>query len=69
MTNLLLMLALLLPTAALAGVTPDTCAPFYQTLQQVPHESIFQQNGLYASQRFEAGVTGCIVVMVTGKIL
>ena len=63
----LLLLALLLPAVALAGVTPGTCAPFYQSLQQVPHESIFQQDGLYPSQLFETGVTGCLVVMVTGE--
>lgn len=67
MIRMLWMLAMLLPATAVAGVTPETCAPFYQALQQVPHESIFQQDGLYPSQRFATGVTGCLVVMVTGE--
>ena len=65
MIRFLLLLALLLPTAALATVTPQTCAPFYQALNEVPHESIFQQDGLFASQGFEVGLVGCLVVMVT----
>jgi len=35
----------------------------------VPHESIFQQDGLYASQKFGTGVTGCLVAMVTSDVL
>lgn len=67
MIRLLLMLALLLPTAALAAVTPETCTPFYQALNEVPHESIFQHDGLFASQGFEVGLIGCLVVMVTDE--
>lgn len=68
MIRLLLMLVLLLPTAAVAEVTPETCAPFYQALNAVPHESIFQQDGLFVSQGFEIGVNGCMVVMVTDEV-
>lgn len=50
---------------ASAGVTHETCAQFYNALEQVPHESIFQHDGMFASQYLEVGVNGCVVVMIT----
>lgn len=64
----LLTIAMLLPVSTLAEVTPETCTPFYKALAKVPHESIFQQDGLFASQGFEVGVNGCLVVMVTDEV-
>jgi hypothetical protein len=64
----LLTIAVLLPASTLAKVTPETCASFYQALEKVPHESIFQQDGLFSSQGFEVGVNGCLVVMVTDEV-
>jgi hypothetical protein len=50
---------------ARAEVTAETCAYFYDALEQVPHESIFQQEGMFASKYLEVGVNGCIVVMIS----
>lgn len=50
---------------ARAEVTAETCAYFYDALEQIPHESIFQQEGMFASKYLEVGVNGCIVVMIT----
>lgn len=64
---LLMLLTLLMPATALAEVNGDTCAPFYQALKQRPHESIFQQNGLFNSRAFESGAYGCFLVMLTSE--
>jgi hypothetical protein len=62
---LLILLVMILPTQANAGVDGTTCQPFYRALEAVPHESIFQRNGLYTSQSFETGAIGCFLVMNT----
>jgi hypothetical protein len=51
------------PTWSLAKVDSETCAPFYQALASIPHESIFQRDGLYNSRWFEVGVSGCFLIM------
>ena len=63
----LLLLFLLLPTFASADVDAETCRPFYEALAGVPHESIFQRDGMYNSRYFETGATGCFLVMNTSE--
>ncbi len=58
---------LLIPVIAFAEVTGETCKPFYHELEQVPHESIFQREGIYNSRQFETSATGCFLVMNTSR--
>ncbi len=64
-TTILLSLLLATPTPAEVGL--EACEPFFQALNAVPHESIFQRSGPYTSAWFEAGAIGCTVVMVTSE--
>ncbi len=57
----------ILPSLSLAIVDGGTCQPFYQALEQVPHESIFQREGMYNSRLFETSAKGCFVVMNTSQ--
>jgi hypothetical protein len=61
------LLSLPLAAAAPAEVGLEACAPFYQALDAVPHESIFQRGGPYTSTWFGIGAIGCTVVMVTSE--
>ena len=58
-------LLLLITSTVHAGVTAATCQPFYDALEQVPHESIFQREGMFNSRFFETSATGCFLVMNT----
>jgi hypothetical protein len=62
-----LMFGLCLAPAVQAGEDAEMCQPFYDALNSVPHESIYQDDGecAYTSTWFEACAKGCLVVMNT----
>ena len=64
-----ILLVLLFPSLAFAQVTAETCQPFYQALESVPHESIFQREGFFNSRWFETTATGCFLVLNTNQTL
>jgi len=67
MHHLTLLIAMLLPATALAGGNSDSCAPFFQALLQVPHESLVRHDGLFTSQWSQHCVEGCLLVMDTDQ--
>jgi len=68
MLRLLLLIAMLLPTTtAQAGDLNDSCAPFFQALLQVPHESLDRRDGLFTSQWTQHCVDGCLLEMQTAQ--
>ncbi len=67
MLRLLLLIAMLLPTTTRAGELNDSCAPFFQALLQVPHESLVRRDGLFTSQWTQHCVDGCLLEMQTNQ--
>ncbi len=68
MHRLLLLIAMLLPATSMAGENSDSCAPFFQALLQVPHESLVRHDGLFTSQWSGHCVEGCLVVLQTDQV-
>jgi len=66
---LLSFVLMLLPSLSLAKVTGAACQPFFESLDTVPHESIFQRDGNYPSEYFQTSAEGCFLVMVTSRTM
>lgn len=62
---ILLSVLFLFPMISVAEVTGETCQPFYQALEKIPHESIFQREGFFNSDYFGTTAKGCFMVMNT----
>jgi hypothetical protein len=63
-----MLITTLLPVPTRAGDLNDSCAPFFQALLQVPHESLVRRDGLFTSQWSGHCVEGCLVVMQTDQV-
>ncbi len=62
-----MLITLLLPAPIRSGELNDSCAPFFQALLQVPHESLARRDGLFTSQWTQHCVEGCLLVMETDQ--
>lgn len=63
------LLPCLLPTVSLhAETTERACDTFANSLEAVPHESLFQRSGPFNSTWFKTGAFGCEMVLVTSQL-
>ncbi|MGW8313187.1 MAG: hypothetical protein ACWGOL_08150 [Desulfuromonadales bacterium] len=64
-----LLIMLLFPATSLAGEIDNTCAPFYQALLHLPHDTLDHSEGLFTSQWSHHCVEGCVLTMLTNTAL
>jgi hypothetical protein len=64
-----LLIMLLLPATSLAGEINQNCAPFYQALLQIPHDTLDHAEGPFTSEWSRHCVEGCVLTMLTNTEL